>query len=42
MMANDVVEAYRKGPKAYEFKGSNGFMITVDIDSKTAPPAAGA
>ena len=26
MMANDVVEAYRKGPKAYEVKGRNGFM----------------
>ena len=25
--------------KAFEFKGTNGFMITVDIDSKTAPPA---
>lgn len=37
----NVVEAYRKGPKAYEFKGTNGFMITFDIDSKTAPPAAG-
>jgi hypothetical protein len=39
MMPNEV-QAYRKGPKAYEFKGTNGFMITVDIDSKTAPPAA--
>jgi hypothetical protein len=36
----NVVEAYRKGPKAFEFKGTNGFMITLDIDSKTAPPAA--
>ena len=26
MMANDVIEAYRKGPKAYEVKGRNGFM----------------
>ena len=42
IMMRNVVEAYRKGPKAYEFKGTNGFMITVDIDSKTAPPAAGA
>jgi Protein of unknown function (DUF1326) len=40
IMMPNVVEAYRKGPKAYEFKGTNGFMITVDIDSKTAPPAA--
>ncbi|MCI0621271.1 MAG: DUF1326 domain-containing protein [Acidobacteria bacterium] len=41
IMMPNVIEAYRKGPKAYEFKGTNGFMITVDIDSKTAPPAAG-
>jgi hypothetical protein len=39
MMPNEV-EAYRLGPKAYEFKGTNGFMLTVDIDSKTAPPKA--
>ncbi len=30
----NVVEAYRVGPKAFEFKGTNGFMITVDINSK--------
>jgi hypothetical protein len=40
MMPNEV-EAYRLGPKAYEFKGTNGFMITFDIDEKTAPPAPG-
>jgi hypothetical protein len=40
LMPNDV-EAYRLGPKAFEFKGTNGFMITFDIDSNTAPPAAG-
>jgi hypothetical protein len=39
-MPNEV-EAYRLGPNAFEFKGTNGFMITFDIDSKTAPPAAG-
>jgi hypothetical protein len=33
MMANEV-EAYRAGSKPFEFKGSNGFMITVDISSK--------
>ncbi len=33
MMPNDV-EAYRAGPNAFEFKGSNGFMITVDMNSK--------
>lgn len=39
MMKNEV-EAYRIGPKAFEYKNTNGFMITLDIDSKTAPPAA--
>lgn len=28
------VEAYRIGDKAFEFKGTNGFMITVEISSK--------
>ena len=37
----NVVEALRTGDKTYQFQGTNGFMITVDIDSKTAPPAAG-
>ncbi len=32
LMANEV-EAYRDGDKTYEFKGTNGFMITVDIKS---------
>ncbi|MCI0443488.1 DUF1326 domain-containing protein [bacterium] len=32
LMPNEV-EAYRIGPKAFEFKGTNGFMITVDINS---------
>ncbi|MGH9628091.1 MAG: DUF1326 domain-containing protein [Bryobacteraceae bacterium] len=32
LMPNEV-EAYRAGDKAYEFKGTNGFMITVDIAS---------
>jgi hypothetical protein len=36
LMPNEV-QAYRVGPKAYETKGTNGFMITFDIDSKTAP-----
>lgn len=39
MMPNEV-EAYKLGPKAYEYKGTNGFMITLDIDSDTAPPKA--
>ncbi|HJZ12699.1 MAG TPA: DUF1326 domain-containing protein [Acidobacteriota bacterium] len=33
LMPNEV-EAYRVGPKAFEYKGTNGFMITVDLDSK--------
>ena len=33
MMPNEV-EAYRVGDKPYEFKGTNGFMITFDITSK--------
>lgn len=32
MMANEI-EAYRDGAKGFEFKGTNGFMITVDIRS---------
>jgi hypothetical protein len=38
LMANEV-EAYRTGDKPYEFKGTNGFMITFDIGSKDAAPA---
>ncbi|MFY9611032.1 MAG: DUF1326 domain-containing protein [Blastocatellia bacterium] len=33
MMPNDV-EAYRVGEKKFEYKGTNGFMITIDITSK--------
>ena len=36
LMPNDV-EAYRVGDKAFEFKGTNGFVITIDISS--AEPA---
>jgi hypothetical protein len=36
MMPNEV-EAYRAGDKPFEFKGSNGFMITIDINSKDTP-----
>jgi hypothetical protein len=28
------VQAYRVGPKAYESKGTNGFMLTLDMTSK--------
>jgi hypothetical protein len=33
LMPNEV-EAYRVGKNAFEFKGTNGFMITYDITSK--------
>ncbi|MBM3811419.1 MAG: DUF1326 domain-containing protein [Acidimicrobiia bacterium] len=33
LMPNEV-EAYRKGAKKFEFRGTNGFMITYDISSK--------
>lgn len=33
IMMPNVVEAYRAGSKPFEFKGSNGFMITIDIAS---------
>ncbi|HVT43394.1 MAG TPA: DUF1326 domain-containing protein [Thermoanaerobaculia bacterium] len=39
MMPNKV-EAYRLGDKAFEYKGSNGFMITFDINSNDVKPAA--
>jgi hypothetical protein len=40
MMPNEV-EAYRVGPNAFEFKGTNGFMLTLDINSNDVkPPAA--
>jgi hypothetical protein len=39
MMPNEV-QAYRIGPKAYETKGTNGFMITIDMNSKDVKPAA--
>ena len=33
LMPNEV-EAWRSGDQTFEFKGTNGFMITVDITSK--------
>jgi hypothetical protein len=36
LMPNKV-EAYRAGDKPFEFKGTNGFMITFDIASKDFP-----
>lgn len=36
MMPNEI-NAYRVGEKAYEFKGTNGFMTTLDLTSKDVP-----
>ena len=36
----NTVEALRTGDKQFEFHGSNGFMITFNLDANTAPPAA--
>jgi hypothetical protein len=36
LMPNEV-EAYRVGPKAFEYKGTNGFMITWDMTSGDVP-----
>ena len=36
MMPNEI-QTYRVGPNAFEFKGTNGFMITVDLNSKDFP-----
>lgn len=33
LMPNEI-QAYRVGPKAYESKGTNGFMLTLDMTSK--------
>ena len=38
LMANEV-EAVREGEGAFEFKGTNGFMITFDINSKDTAKA---
>jgi len=38
----NVIEAYRVGPKAFEYKDSNGFLITIDMTSKDVPPKSGA
>jgi hypothetical protein len=33
LMPNEV-EAYRVGPNKFEYKGTNGFMLTLDINSE--------
>lgn len=32
MMPNEL-ETYREGPNAFEFKGTNGFLLTFDMTS---------
>jgi hypothetical protein len=39
LMPNEI-QAYRKGPKTYESKGTNGFMLTLDITSKDVKPGS--
>ena len=39
VMMPNTVEALHVGDQAFEYKGTNGFFITINIDSKTAPPA---
>jgi hypothetical protein len=39
VMMPNTVEAYRVGDKAFEYMGTNGFMITLDIDSKSLAAA---
>jgi hypothetical protein len=39
MLMPNTVEAYRVGDKKFEFKGTNGFMLTLDIAAKPAAPA---
>jgi hypothetical protein len=40
LMPNEV-EAYRDGAKPFEFKGTNGFMITFDISSRDGSAGKG-
>jgi hypothetical protein len=37
----NTVEAYRVGDKPFEFKDTNGFMITFDIHAETPAPSGG-
>ena len=39
VLMQNSVEAYKAGDKAFEFKGTNGFMITFDINSKDVAAA---
>lgn len=40
LMPNEV-QAWKVGQKTYEFKGTNGFMITFDLSSKDAATVTG-
>ena len=39
IMMPSELEAYRIGDKPFEYKGTNGFMITIHMNSKDVPPA---
>lgn len=41
VMMPNTIEALRVGDKQYEYKGTNGFMITVDINSKDVAAKSG-
>ncbi|MEO6461846.1 MAG: hypothetical protein ABIP29_02110, partial [Candidatus Eisenbacteria bacterium] len=34
VLMQNAVESYKGGDKPFEYKGTNGFMITIDMDSK--------
>ncbi|MEO5989619.1 MAG: DUF1326 domain-containing protein [Candidatus Eisenbacteria bacterium] len=38
VLMQNSVEAYRVGENPFEYKGTNGFMITIDINSKDMSP----
>ena len=38
----NLIDAYRVGEKAFEYKGTNGFMLTFDAESKPAAKGAAA
>lgn len=40
-MTPSELEAHRVGPDPYEFKGTNGFMLTFDMTSKDLAPPKG-
>lgn len=39
LMGPNEVQAYRVGPHAFEYKGTNGFMVTFDLSAKDVPKA---